>query len=101
MGYSPWGGKESDRTERLTLSLSFLFDVKHFKMCLNKKIETLKEKFFQKTRGCCRADQLLSLFPGTDFIKALAHPVPGLVTKRWGPAARCSKANKQARLVER
>ena len=57
VGYSPWGCKESDRTERLTLSLSFLFDVKHFKMCLNKKIETLKEKSFsKKTRGCCGAD---------------------------------------------
>ena len=25
MGYSPWGGKESDATERLTL-VTFLFD---------------------------------------------------------------------------
>ena len=50
MGYGPWGGKESDRPEQLTLSLSFLFDVKHFKMCLNKKIETLKEKSFSKKR---------------------------------------------------
>ena len=48
VGYSPWGRKESNTTELLTLSLSFLFDVKHFKMCLNKKIETLKEKSFSK-----------------------------------------------------
>ena len=27
MGYSPWGHKESNTTEQLTLSLSFLFTV--------------------------------------------------------------------------
>ena len=27
MGYSPWGHKESDTTERLTLSLSSLLDL--------------------------------------------------------------------------
>ena len=29
MGYSPWGLKESDLTERLTLSLSFDLDFLH------------------------------------------------------------------------
>ena len=33
MGYNPWGGKESDKTERLSLTLSLIVQLKKLRFC--------------------------------------------------------------------
>ena len=57
MGYSPWGRKESDRTERLTLSLSihtFLLSLNHGKgqMTRFQNFTQISEEQDERGRGC-------------------------------------------------